>query len=386
MGKPRIFINMTYMELGGAERALLGLLNAIDTERVDVDLFINQHTGAFMKLIPAKINLLPENKMYSLIRKPIAQLIRNGRIRLALSRLWALNCLTIYQLTRVLCIHNCRLSKVILWTSLILDTFERFRPQIVINLAAQAGVRYSLENPDNYVQSNVVGFLNLLESARKYPVHHFIFASSSSVYGLNGKLPYSTHDSVSHPVSLYAATKIADEMMAHTYSHLFKIPCTGLRFFTVYGPWGRPDMSPYLFADAISNDKPLKVYNYGKMRRDFTYIDDIVEGIIKVVKHPPTSDPSWDNKEADCATSSAPYAIYNIGNTHSVNLIDYISAFEIAFCKEANNEFLPLQPGDVLETFSDMEDMKRDFDFTPKVNVTDGVKRYVEWFRNYYGK
>ncbi len=269
---------------------------------------------------------------------------------------------------------------------LIFDTFEHLRPQIVINLAAQAGVRYSLENPDTYVQSNVVGFLNLLEAARKYPVHHFVFASSSSVYGLNGRLPYSTHDSVSHPVSLYAATKIADEMMAHTYSHLFKIPCTGLRFFTVYGPWGRPDMSPYLFADAISSDKPLKVYNYGKMRRDFTYIDDIVEGIVNVVKRPPTNNPSWDSQVADCATSSAPYAIYNIGNTHSVSLIDYISAFENAFGKTANKEFLPLQPGDVLETFSDMEDMKRDFSFYPKVNVAEGVKRYVEWFRNYYGR
>ena len=269
---------------------------------------------------------------------------------------------------------------------LVFDTFECFRPQIVINLAAQAGVRYSLENPDTYVQSNVVGFLNLLEAARKYPVQHFVFASSSSVYGLNGKLPYSTHDNVSHPVSLYAATKIADEMMAHTYSHLFKIPCTGLRFFTVYGPWGRPDMSPYLFADAISSDKPLKVYNYGKMRRDFTYIDDIVEGIINVVKRPPSNNPSWNSQVADCATSSAPYVIYNIGNTYSVNLIDYIAAFETAFGKKANKEFLPLQLGDVLETFSDMEDMKRDFSFSPKVNVCEGVKRYVEWFRNYYGR
>lgn len=269
---------------------------------------------------------------------------------------------------------------------LIFDIYEHFRPQIVINLAAQAGVRYSLENPDTYVQTNVVGFLNLIEGARKFPVQHFVFASSSSVYGLNGKLPYSTHDSVNHPVSLYAATKIADELMAHTYSHLFKIPCTGLRFFTVYGPWGRPDMSPYLFADAISSDKPLKVFNYGKMRRDFTYIDDIVDGINAIVRRPPAGDPSWNNQVADSATSSAPYAIYNIGNTQSINLIDYINAFETAFGKRAQKEFLPLQPGDVLETFSDMNDMKRDFDFMPKINVSEGVKRYVKWFKDYYGR
>lgn len=269
---------------------------------------------------------------------------------------------------------------------LVLDLFEHFQPDWVINLAAQAGVRYSLENPDTYVQSNVVGFLNMLEAARNYPVKHFVFASSSSVYGLNSKLPYSTHDSVSHPVSLYAATKIADEVMAHTYSHLFDIPCTGVRFFTVYGPWGRPDMSPYLFADAISNDKPLKVYNYGKMRRDFTYIDDIVSGIVQICQHPPRRNDSWDSKQADCASSSAPYRIYNIGNTHPVDLIDYIKAFEKAFGKDAVKEFLPLQPGDVLETFSDMSDMKRDFDFAPKVDIEEGVRRYVSWFRSYYDR
>ena len=266
------------------------------------------------------------------------------------------------------------------------EVFEQNHPELVIHLAAQAGVRYSLENPETYVQSNVVGFLNMLEAVRNFPVNHFVFASSSSVYGLNRKLPYSTHDSVSHPVSLYAATKIADEVMAHTYSHLFNIPCTGIRFFTVYGPWGRPDMSPYLFADAISNDKPLKVYNYGKMRRDFTYIDDIVGGILQICSCPPKSDESWDSVKADWASSSAPYAIYNIGNTHPVDLIDYIKAFEKAFGKEAKKDFLPLQPGDVLETFSDMSDMKRDFGFMPKVDVEVGVRRYVAWFRDYYGK
>ena len=268
----------------------------------------------------------------------------------------------------------------------VMSLFEQYRPELVVNLAAQAGVRYSLENPDTYIQSNVVGFVNMLEAARNYPVEHFVFASSSSVYGLNGKTPYSTHDSVSHPVSLYAATKIANEVIAHTYSHLFNIPCTGIRFFTVYGPWGRPDMSPYLFADAISRNMPLKVYNYGKMRRDFTYIDDIVSGILQICNRPPRNNDSWDSMVADCATSSAPFVVYNIGNTHPVDLIDYIKAFEEAFGKEAEKEFLPLQPGDVLETFSDMSDMKRDFGFCPKVDVQEGVSRYVAWFRDYYGR
>lgn len=268
----------------------------------------------------------------------------------------------------------------------VMRLFEQFRPELVINLAAQAGVRYSLECPDTYVQSNVVGFLNMLEGARHYPVAHFVFASSSSVYGLNGKLPYSTHDPVSHPVSLYAATKIANEMISHTYAHLYGIPCTGIRFFTVYGPWGRPDMSPYLFADAISCQKPLKVYNYGKMRRDFTYIDDIVSGVVQICGRPPQVDEGWDNSKADSATSSAPYAIYNIGNTHPVNLVDYIEAFETAFDKKAIKEFLPLQPGDVLETFSDMSDMKRDFGFSPAVDVQEGVRRYVAWYRKYYNR
>lgn len=270
--------------------------------------------------------------------------------------------------------------------ALVFDLFSQHNPELVVHLAAQAGVRYSLENPDTYVQSNVVGFLNMLEAARHYPVWHFVYASSSSVYGLNGKIPYSTHDGVSHPVSLYAATKIADEVMAHTYSHLFKIPCTGIRFFTVYGPWGRPDMSPFLFADAISKDKPLKVYNYGKMRRDFTYVDDIVSGILQICSRPPQCDDTWDSTKADCATSSAPYQIYNIGNTHPVDLIDYIKAFEKAFDKDARKDYLPLQPGDVLETFSDMSDMKRDFGFTPKVDVEEGVRRYVAWFRQYYDR
>jgi UDP-glucuronate 4-epimerase len=262
--------------------------------------------------------------------------------------------------------------------------FEAFKPDFVVHLAAQAGVRYSLEHPDTYVQSNVVGFLNILEASRNFPIKHLVFASSSSVYGLNSKLPYSVHDSASHPVSLYAATKISDEMMAHSYAHLFNIPCTGIRFFTVYGPWGRPDMSPFLFSDSISKGKPLKVYNYGKMRRDFTYIDDIVEGVIRIMNNPPKRDDAWDSSVADCSTSSAPYAIYNIGNSHPFELIDFIRAFEKAFGRDAEIKYLPMQPGDVLETFSDMSDMEQDFGFVPKVDINEGVRRYVKWFREYY--
>lgn len=266
----------------------------------------------------------------------------------------------------------------------VMAAFEAFKPDFVVHLAAQAGVRYSLEHPDTYVQSNVVGFLNILEASRNFPIKHLVFASSSSVYGLNSKLPYSVHDSASHPVSLYAATKISDEMMAHSYAHLFNIPCTGIRFFTVYGPWGRPDMSPFLFSDSISKGKPLKVYNYGKMRRDFTYIDDIVEGVIKIMNNPPKRDDSWDSSVADCSTSSAPYAIYNIGNSHPSDLIDFIRAFEKAFGRDAEIEYLPMQPGDVLETFSDMSDMEQDFGFVPKVDINEGVRRYVKWFCKYY--
>ncbi len=270
--------------------------------------------------------------------------------------------------------------------SFVYGVFEQYHPELVVNLAAQGGVRYSLEDPDAFVQSNVVGFLNVLEAARHNPVKHLVFASSSSVYGLNGKHPYSPHDGVSHPVSLYGATKIADEVMAHAYSHLFRIPCTGIRFFTVYGPWGRPDMSPYLFADAICKGKPLKVYNYGKMRRDFTYIDDVVDGVMKICNCPPKSDASWDIQRADCATSSAPFAIYNIGNTHPVSLEDYIKAFEKAIGKTANKDYLPLQSGDVLDTFSDMSDMEREFGFKASVDVQEGVRRYITWFRDYYDR
>lgn len=262
--------------------------------------------------------------------------------------------------------------------------FEEEQFDIVVNLAAQAGVRYSLINPDSYIQSNIVGFLNILEACRHYPVKHLVYASSSSVYGLNGKTPFSVHDSIAHPVSLYAATKKSNELMAHTYSHLYQIPTTGLRFFTVYGPYGRPDMSPSLFAHAICKGEPLKVFNYGKMQRDFTYIDDIVAGIVKVIDAAPQANPEWDKEKADPATSSAPYRIYNIGNQNPVSLMEYIEAFEAAAGKEAVKEFLPMQPGDVQQTYSDMSDMIRDFDYLPKVTVQDGVSRFMQWFKEYY--
>ena len=262
--------------------------------------------------------------------------------------------------------------------------FEEEQFDIVVNLAAQAGVRYSLINPDSYIQSNIVGFLNILEACRHYPVKHLVYASSSSVYGLNGKTPFSVHDSIAHPVSLYAATKKSNELMAHTYSHLYQIPTTGLRFFTVYGPYGRPDMSPSLFAHAICKGEPLKVFNYGKMQRDFTYIDDIVAGIVKVMDVAPNANPDWDKEKADPATSSAPYRIYNIGNQNPVSLMEYIEAFEVAAGKEAVKEFLPMQPGDVQQTYSDMSDMIRDFDYLPKVTVREGVARFMQWFKEYY--
>lgn len=255
---------------------------------------------------------------------------------------------------------------------------------IVINLAAQAGVRYSLVNPDAYIHSNISGFLNLLEACKDYPVKHLVYASSSSVYGLNGKTPFSVHDDISHPVSLYAATKKSNELMAHTYSYLYNIPVTGLRFFTVYGPYGRPDMSPSLFAHAIFKNEPIKIFNYGKMRRDFTYIDDIVDGVIKVIDKIPVANPDWDNLKMDPASSVAPYAIYNIGNQHPVTLMEYIAAFERAIGKEAQKEYLPMQAGDVQETYSDMTEMINDFGYLPKTSVEEGVWKFVEWFKSYY--
>ncbi len=259
---------------------------------------------------------------------------------------------------------------------------ERFDK--VVNLAAQAGVRYSIENPYVYVESNVEGFLNVLEGCRHYKVKHLVYASSSSVYGLNGKVPFSEKDSIAHPVSLYAATKKSNELMAHTYSHLYGIPSTGLRFFTVYGPWGRPDMSPFLFADAILHSRPIKVFNNGDMLRDFTYIDDIVEGILHVIDHTPSSNPDWNAEVPDPGSSTAPYRIYNIGNSHPVKLMDFIQAIEEAIGYQAEKIYLPMQPGDVYQTNADIAALQNEFGFKPTKSIKEGVKETMEWYRSFY--
>nr|WP_303776155.1 NAD-dependent epimerase [Bacteroides intestinalis] len=254
----------------------------------------------------------------------------------------------------------------------------------VINLAAQAGVRYSIENPYAYIESNVDGFLNILEGCRYYGVKHLVYASSSSVYGLNGKVPFSEKDSIAHPVSLYAATKKSNELMAHTYSHLYGIPSTGLRFFTVYGPWGRPDMSPFLFADAILNNRPIKVFNNGNMLRDFTYIDDIVEGVLRVIDHIPVPNLDWYAETPDPSTSVAPYKIYNIGNSHPVKLMDFIDAMEEAIGRSSEKIFLPMQPGDVYQTYADTTSLQDELDFKPDKPIKEGVKETIEWYRSFY--
>ena len=260
---------------------------------------------------------------------------------------------------------------------------EKF--QLVINLAAQAGVRYSLKNPYAYINSNIVGFMNILEGCRHHPVNHLVYASSSSVYGTNTKMPFSTSDNVDHPASLYAATKKSNELMAHTYSHLFGIPTTGLRFFTVYGPWGRPDMSPSLFAHAIFQGKPIDVFNHGKMQRDFTYIDDIVEGIIRILKKPATPDPLYSRINPDPARSDAPYEIYNIGSHTPILLDDFIKALESVIGKEAIKRLLPMQPGDVQATYAAVDSLKKAVGFQPTTTVSDGIQQFIEWFRKYYG-
>ena len=262
--------------------------------------------------------------------------------------------------------------------------FAKERPQRVINLAAQAGVRYSLQNPHAYIDSNVVGFVNILEGCRHNGVEHFVYASSSSIYGGNERMPFSEHDNVDHPVSIYAATKKANELMAHTYSHLFNLPTTGLRFFTVYGPWGRPDMALFLFAKAILEDRPIDVFNHGKMRRDFTYIDDIAEGVIRVLDRPPRADPAFDKQVPDPATSWAPYRVFNIGNHQPVELMAYIEALEQALGKTAQKNFLPLQDGDVPATYADTSELKRVTGFSPAMPVSEGVRRFVEWYRAYH--
>lgn len=254
----------------------------------------------------------------------------------------------------------------------------------VVHLAAQAGVRYSIENPHAYADSNLVGFLNVLEGCRCNQVEHMVYASSSSVYGANESMPFSVHDNVDHPVSLYAATKKANELMAHSYSHLYGLPTTGLRFFTVYGPWGRPDMSPFLFVRAILESQPLKVFNYGKHRRDFTYIDDIVEGVVRTLDRPAQSNPNWSGAAPDPASSKAPWRVYNIGNSEPVELLTYIELIEKALGKTTHKELLPLQPGDVEHTFADVDDLVRDTGYTPAMPIEEGIKRFVGWYKDFY--
>ncbi len=264
------------------------------------------------------------------------------------------------------------------------ELFKTHKPQRVVNLAAQAGVRYSLENPLAYIDSNLVGFGHILEGCRHNDVEHLVYASSSSVYGSNTKMPFSVHDNVNHPVSLYAATKKANELMAHTYSHLYQIPTTGLRFFTVYGPWDRPDMALQKFAKAIVAGKPIQLFNYGNHRRDFTYIDDIIEGVIRVLDKPAQSDPDWSSDNPDSGTSYAPWKVYNIGNNNPVELKTYIAALENALGKTAEKELLPLQPGDVPDTYADVDNFIKVFEYKPEMTVDKGVGEFVEWFNNYY--
>lgn len=262
--------------------------------------------------------------------------------------------------------------------------FETYQPTHVINLAAQAGVRYSIENPYAYVDSNLTGFMNILEACRNYPVEHLLYASSSSVYGGNKVAPFSTNHNVDHPVSLYAATKKSNELMAHTYSHLYGIPTTGLRFFTVYGPYGRPDMAYFSFTKDILAGKPIKVFNHGKMERDFTYIDDIVKGIVKLIDKAPVANKEWDESRDDLGESFAPYKIYNIGNNSPVPLMRFINALEAALGKEAEKIYMDMQPGDVLRTYADVTDLERDIGFKPSTSIEDGIKRFVDWYKEFY--
>ena len=256
----------------------------------------------------------------------------------------------------------------------------------VVNLAAQAGVRYSIENPHAYIDSNIVGFTNVLEGCRHNGVKHLVYASSSSVYGANESMPFSIHQNVDHPLSLYAATKKSNELMAHTYSNLYNLPTTGLRFFTVYGPWGRPDMALFLFTEAIKNDKPIKVFNYGKHRRDFTFVEDILEGVVRVLDNIAKPCPEWSGKNPDPGTSAAPWRVYNIGNQNPVELMDYIEALEDALGKKAEKELLPLQPGDVPDTYANVQDLVDDVGYKPETDVKVGVQKFVDWYDNEYSK
>jgi UDP-glucuronate 4-epimerase len=263
--------------------------------------------------------------------------------------------------------------------------FDSNEFDVVVNLAAQAGVRYSLTNPHAYVDSNLVGFVNILEGCRHHKVGHLVFASSSSVYGANTAMPFSIHHNVDHPVSLYAATKKANELMAHTYSHLYGLCCTGLRFFTVYGPWGRPDMALFLFTKAITEGKPIQVFNHGKMQRDFTYIDDIIEGVVRVMARLPEPNPAWRGDHPDPGTSYAPYKLYNIGNNNPVELLEFIAEIENALGCKAQKEFLDMQPGDVPATYANVDDLMQDVGFKPETPIATGIQRFIEWYKDYYG-
>jgi len=264
------------------------------------------------------------------------------------------------------------------------ELFNQEDFEIVVHLAAQAGVRYSLINPYAYIDSNIVGFLNILEGCRHKKIKHLIFASSSSVYGANTLMPFSVHHNVDHPISLYAATKKANELMAHVYASLYKIPCTGLRFFTVYGPWGRPDMALFIFTKAILEDKPIDVFNYGKMKRDFTYIDDIIEGVVRIIDKIPKPNPNWSGEKPDPSSSFAPYKLYNIGNNNPVELLRLIEILEECLGKKAKKNFLPLQPGDVPATYADIDDIEKDVGFKPKTPIEKGIRKFVEWYKEYY--
>tara|TARA_B110000483_G_scaffold241847_1_gene325931 strand:+ start:358 stop:1365 length:1008 start_codon:yes stop_codon:yes gene_type:complete len=264
------------------------------------------------------------------------------------------------------------------------DVFKNHQPIKVVNLAAQAGVRYSIENPLAYINSNIVGFTHVLENCRQHKVEHLVYASTSSVYGSNTKMPFSEHDSANHPLSIYAASKKSNELMAHSYSHLFQLPTTGLRFFTVYGPWGRPDMALFKFTKAILDEKPIDVFNHGKHTRDFTYIDDIVEGVIKIINVPATINDDWKSDLPDPASSKAPWRIYNIGNNKPVKLMDYIDALEQILEKKAKINFLPLQPGDVPDTYADVDNLKEKFNYKPSTSVINGVAEFVKWYKYYY--
>ena len=266
----------------------------------------------------------------------------------------------------------------------VLKLFAREHFDVVVNLAAQAGVRYSLVNPYAYVDSNIMGFLNILEGSRHHQVKHLVFASSSSVYGANTNMPFSVHHNVDHPVSLYAATKKSNELMAHTYASLYKVPCTGLRFFTVYGPWGRPDMALFIFTKAALEGKSIDVFNYGRMQRDFTYIDDIIEGVTRVIDKVPAANPGWSGENPDPSSSYAPYKLYNIGNNNPVELMKFIGAIEDSLGKKVQKNMLPIQAGDVSATYADVDDLMRDIGFKPNTTIEAGIKKFVEWYRGYY--